>query len=513
MKLLLLLISILIFINARKVKKNKVHHKTRGGISLAVNKKVIQPAEEFEVTWDLDHIQSEGFIRLYPPENENSKGDHSHHPVEKKLTGSSGVTKLKGPAFSGTYKLCLSHNDKCLESSDITIVKCLDKNTTKSAVQHVIVVLSENHSFDSIYGNYCLGDAKPKCNYGPYCCEAAPKTVQGVRFTKLNDAANAARDPCHTAECEVSEIDGGSMDKFISGGVGSHPQNFAIATGEKDSAYYYYKWARKGAIADNFFQSSAGASAQNNMYFAAAKYFFKDNEMKPQNKDLKGNQCFDNSFISYYDNTIADLLNKCDITWTFYSAGYNQDLKQGQCYPNYYDATDNPFTYFPSLNSDKSFRDFEELEKDIEKGSLPSVSYVKFLGVNSEHPGYKNSLISGQLMTNNIVKQIKKSKYYENTIIIMVPDESGGFYDHVSPPGDSEIDKSPYGPRTPFVMVGPTVKQHYVSHVQMESSSIVKFIEWNWLDGEPGQLGQRDKVVNNLGDMFLENKTRIKVPI
>jgi hypothetical protein len=62
-------------------------------------------------------------------------------------------------------------------------------------------------------------------------------------------------------------------------------------------------------------------------------------------------------------------------------------------------------------------------------------------------------------------------------------------------------------------MVGPMVKEFYVSHVQMEPSRIVKFIEWNWLDGETGQLGQRDKVVNNLGDMFCEEKTGVKVPI
>jgi hypothetical protein len=72
------------------------------------------------------------------------------------------------------------------------------------------------------------------------------------------------------------------MDKFISGG--SDPKNFAITTGGKDSAYNYYRWVHVGAIADRFFRSSAGASAQNNMYFTAAKYFFKD---IPRNHSLK----------------------------------------------------------------------------------------------------------------------------------------------------------------------------------------------------------------------------------
>jgi len=55
------------------------------------------------------------------------------------------------------------------------------------------------------------------------------------------------------------------------------------------------------------------------------------------------------------------------------------------------------------------------------------------------------------------------------------------------------------------------VKKNYVSHVQMESSSLIRFIEWNWL-GKEGLLGARDMLVNNLGDIFDEEKAGIKIP-
>ena len=94
----------------------------------------------------------------------------------------------------------------------------------------------------------------------------------------------------------------------------------------------------------------------------------------------------------------------------------------------------------------------------------------------------------------------------------MVPDESGGYYDHVSILMKSPIDGILYGPRIPFIAVGEQVKRNYISHVEMEFSSIIKFIEWNWLQGEPGQLGTRDTIVNNIGDLFDQQKTGVTIP-
>jgi phospholipase C len=64
----------------------------------------------------------------------------------------------------------------------------------------------------------------------------------------------------------------------------------------------------------------------------------------------------------------------------------------------------------------------------------------------------------------------------------------------------------------PLIAVGPFVRKNYVSHVTMEHSSIVKFIEWNWLGQKTGQLGTRDTVVNNLGSMLDPAKTGVAVP-
>ncbi len=130
----------------------------------------------------------------------------------------------------------------------------------------------------------------------------------------------------------------------------------------------------------------------------------------------------------------------------------------------------------------------------------------------TEHPGNSGGFIMGQMFSNKIVEAVRNSeKYRNNTLLILVPDESGGFYDHMTPPAASTVDGMDYGPRTQFIVVGEIAKKNYISHVQIEPSSIIRFIEWNWI-GEEGQLYTRDRVVNNIGDMLDPQKAGVEVP-
>jgi phospholipase C len=101
--------------------------------------------------------------------------------------------------------------------------------------------------------------------------------------------------------------------------------------------------------------------------------------------------------------------------------------------------------------------------------------------------------------------------YKDNTLILLTWDEGGGFFDHVKPPADSTVDMQPYGTRVPMLAIGRFAKKNFVSHVQMEHSSIVKFLEWNFT-GSTGQLMGRDATVNNIGSMIDPTQTITKVP-
>ncbi len=169
--------------------------------------------------------------------------------------------------------------------------------------------------------------------------------------------------------------------------------------------------------------------------------------------------------------------------------------------PCIYDPSDIPAAYFRNtVDNPADMADLGQLVTDIKKGTLPNVAFVKLLTYHNEHPGFGTTISSGVSHVTQLVNEIEKSKLASSTLVLLTWDESGGYFDHIAPPPTSPIDGQPYGARVPLLALGPLARKGFVSHVVMEHSSIVKFIEWNWL-GATGQLGARDAVVNNIGSM------------
>ncbi len=166
-----------------------------------------------------------------------------------------------------------------------------------------------------------------------------------------------------------------------------------------------------------------------------------------------------------------------------------------------YDPSDVPFAYYTSTaDQPGEMRDYDsEFASDLAAGTLPPVAFVKPVGYKSEHPALDVTISAGVTFVKGVVDAVAASSLAPSTLVLVTYDEGGGFFDHVAPPADSTIDHQPYGTRVPLLAIGPFAKKNYVSHVTMEHSSIVKFIEWNWLGGATGQLMGRDTAVNNLG--------------
>src|SRR5678815_2314058 len=87
-----------------------------------------------------------------------------------------------------------------------------------SNIEHLVVVIQENHTFDAYFGRWCTAPAgsNPRCNAGPACCEAGPDTEPGgATPVVLDDASNGGFDPNHEQACALDEIDDGAMDRFV----------------------------------------------------------------------------------------------------------------------------------------------------------------------------------------------------------------------------------------------------------------------------------------------------------
>jgi len=121
------------------------------------------------------------------------------------------------------------------------------------------------------------------------------------------------------------------------------------------------------------------------------------------------------------------------------------------------------------------------------KGTLPSVSFIKPVGINNEHPGY-STVEQGESHTVELINDVLSGPCGKDVVIIVTYDENGGFWDHVAPP----VIDTKWGPgtRVPGIIISPFAKQGYVDHTQYETVSILSFIETRF---KLKPLSERDK--------------------
>jgi phospholipase C len=447
-----------------------------------------------------------------------------------------------------------------------------------SKIEHVVLIVQENHTFDAYFGLYCQAPAgsRPSCTTGRSCCEGAPTTEpHGASPGILDDASNFASDRDHDQVCELQELDGGAMDKFVSGGTGastclgvgpscSSALNWVLASGQvaTDPVAYYWTLADRSALGDRYFQPIAGGTASNDMYFAGAHYRFTDNAKMPD--VLVGTRpsstqlcvdplgCIATQRTTYTHETIAGLLLAGNRTFRVYADGYAEAfaaatsgtcaaaaaaaecpykdcvMHPAACFACLYDPSDIPFLYYQQFADVRApagvqptpyVKDYTELGQDLLAGTLPSFAYVKARAFHNEHPNF-STIRDGVTFVQQTVNLILNSPAYDNNTLILVTwDEGGGFFDHVAPPAappqavdaDDQGRPVPYGTRVPLLAMGPFAQIGRVSHVTMEHSSIVKFLEYNFLT-QVGQLQARDGWVNNIGSLLDPIKTGIAIP-
>ena len=113
---------------------------------------------------------------------------------------------------------------------------------------------------------------------------------------------------------------------------------------------------------------------------------------------------------------------------------------------------------------------------------------------NSDHSLSRS--VGGPLWVSSIVDAIGRSKFWKDTAVIVVWDDSGGWYDHVPPP---QLDSDGLGDRVPMIVISPYAKEHYVSHTTYEFGSILKFAEQTF---GLGALAASDRRAASIADCF-----------
>lgn len=173
----------------------------------------------------------------------------------------------------------------------------------------------------------------------------------------------------------------------------------------------------------------------------------------------------------------------------------------------------------------------------VKHGDMPAVSFIKAQGFEDGHAGYSDPL-DEQTFVVNLINFLETTPEWSSTAVVIAYDDSDGWYDHQMSPivnqsttsmdfltgtgncGDGTMTALPgissdhaqgrcgYGPRLPLLVVSPWAKDNFVDHIVTDQTSIIHFIEDNWLGGERIGGGSFDAVSNSISQMFDFNHFR-----
>ena len=163
---------------------------------------------------------------------------------------------------------------------------------------------------------------------------------------------------------------------------------------------------------------------------------------------------------------------------------------------------------------------------------LPAVSFIKSIAAGDGHAGYSDPLMEQSLTLVPTINAIMRSPFWNETAIVILYDDSDGWYDHQmspivnpsaaisTPPSTSTSDelngpgkcgngtplggiqgRCGYGQRQPLLMVSPFAKRNFVDHTVTDQSSVIQFIEDNWGTGQIGG-GSFDQIAGSLANML-----------
>jgi phospholipase C len=356
-------------------------------------------------------------------------------------------------------------------------------------IDHVFIILKENHTFDNFFGSYPGADGSMKATLSTGAVVPLVPPIVGFDVPGMNGWKQ-----CHEAwnnglmnSFDTAEEYGtwGLAAKVTGGPFVSYSPPAGIPGGP---AEYYWWLAQAGVLCDDYFTSAMTSSNANHMYMVAATSGGYADAGGPLGCYVCGPS---GNLVPHADHfTTAEIptalpceLDKKGLTWKFYQEAPTQQANA------LYSSIDHKFddglstlelmqcvTALPDYgqNAIKTVPDLDlNFAQQLAQGEVGNVTWIQPSPSNCEHPGM--SLVDhGAAWTRSIVKAIGDSPYWDHCVILITWDDWGGFYDHVPPP---QLDALGLGPRVPALVVSPWAKKGLVDHTQYEHSSFLRLAE------------------------------------
>src|SRR5579859_623140 len=405
---------------------------------------------------------------------------------------------------------------------------------TIADVQHVVILMQENRSFDHYFG--CLsgvrGFSDPRALTLPSGKSVFHQPVGGgttdvvLPFRFDTDATRAERiaslDHSWKAQWNLWK----NHDAWV-------PVKTPLTMGyfTRKDIPFYYALADAFTVCDAYHASVFGPTGPNRLFLFSGTSGLGAKQPGPhtvENID-DGNWSSDAAadhpdFTGFRWTTYPERLEKAGISWKVYQERDN--------------FGDNPLSCFENFRGDQSKalckkgRAFVEgpveqsfgmnlvdaFAEDVAKDALPQVSWIVAPTAASEHPEAPPSV--GEAFTAGILTALASNPaVWAKTVFILNYDENDGFFDHMPPPipaikpkfGASTVDtegealgSEPFGlgPRVPALIVSPWTKGGWVNSEVFDHTSVIRFLEARFGVKEPNITPWRRAVTGDLTSAF-----------
>ncbi|MES2220893.1 MAG: alkaline phosphatase family protein [Acidobacteriota bacterium] len=364
--------------------------------------------------------------------------------------------------------------------------------TTNSPITHLIILMMQNHTLDNLFGTFPGVNGLDATLPSYHQVDAAGNTVSPTPVTSLSVA-----DLAHSQPKYAASWDNGAMDKFafVEGDEAMQYYDSSLSGLATDKKPYgistIWNYAKKYALADNFYMSVMSSEPAQELELVSATVdsertsgslpFYDPCSAVEQQRNGGGTIA-----VPLTETNVGDQLTAKQISWEYSEINFDTS-QNGTCMD--YVPQEEPFQYFTTTANSEHTTTFTmaSFNNMLTAGTLPSVYWIQPDGAKDMHPGAGN-ILDGVEFADNIVQAVKNSGEWQSTAIIVLFDESGGWYDHVAPP---QLSGNPFGVggqglgmRVPVMVISPYAKTNYISHQQMDFVSILRFIQWNWNLGE-----------------------------
>lgn len=351
----------------------------------------------------------------------------------------------------------------------------------------IVVVMMENHSYDSLLGllgrgdGFTIGsDGQPTAtNPWPLTSTFAPPFRNaGVRAFPMPTPCQVSAHPFNTWEAGHVSYEWGRMTGFVKS------QSGPVAMGYYDKTLmpFVNSLAATFPVCDRYFSSVMAQTFPNRRYLMGGTSLGQIDDTLNLDRPPNG--------------TIFEALNAHGISWH-----------------NYYNDSPSSliWTYLLSdPNVTSKLVNISRFFADAAAGTLPAFSLVdpNFGTSSEENP---QDVQFGDQFLSQVVNAVMASPQWQSTLLVWTYDEGGGYYDHVPPPSAPRPDLVPpklapsdrpgsfgrYGFRVPSGVVSPFARPDYVSHVVHDHTSILKLVETKW---NLPALTRRDAFADDLLD-------------